>query len=129
MLNSEVRLTFESTSGLKKRNVSRGLDIRTGVFTVEEGHGGIWSVSYSIKSQQHSGETNTAYLYLNDRRVEESHHFTSYYGQVYVESLGARTLYLRLEAGDSLTLRTGKLGWGLYDTLLCLHLLQPGQAS
>ena len=82
MLNSEVRLTFESTSGLKKRNVSRGLDIRTGVFTVEEGHGGIWSVSYSIKSQQHSGETNTAYLYLNDQRIEESYHFTSYYGQV-----------------------------------------------
>ena len=90
MLNSEDRLTFESTSGLKKRKVSRGLDIRTGVFTVEEGHGGIWSVSYSIKSQQHSGESNIAYLYLNDQRIEESYHFTSYWGQAVFSTLIGR---------------------------------------
>ena len=125
MLNSDNRLTFESTSGLQERNQSRGLDIRTGVFTVEEGHGGIWSVSYSIKSQQHSGETNTAFLYLNDQRIEESYHFTSYYGQVYVESLGSRTLYMRLQEADTLSLATGKIGWGFYDINLCLQLVKP----
>ena len=120
------RLTFYSKSdGPESSNLTRGFDLSTGVFTVGEGFGGIWSVSFAIKSQTHSGESNTAYLYLNGQRIEESYHFTSYYGQVYVESLGSRTLYMRLQEADTLCLATGKIGWGFYDINLCLQLVKP----
>ena len=123
------RLTFYSKSdGSESNNNTRGFDITTGVFTVGQSYGGIWSVSFAIKSQTHSGESNTAYLYLNGQRIEESYHFTFYSGQGYVDSLGARTLYMRLEEGDTLSLTTGKIGWGLYDINLCLHLVKPGTA-
>ena len=37
---------------------------------------------------------------------------------------GGRTLYLRLEAGDTLTMETGDLGHRLYDINLCLELVR-----
>ena len=44
------------------------------------------------QSDQHSGDGNEAWLYLNGLRLEESYHFTDYTGPGgYVESLGSRT--------------------------------------
>ena len=43
----------------------------------------------------------------------------------YVTMDGGRTLYLRLEAGDTVTMETGDLGHRLYDINLCLELVRP----
>ena len=51
------RLTYDEISGGSIYNVTGGLDITTGVFTVGHGFSGVWAVSYSIRSWQHSGDS------------------------------------------------------------------------
>merc|ERR550539_928354 len=103
-------LTTDEISGSSMYNVTGGLDINTGVFTVGQGYSGVWEVTYSIQSNQKSGETNQADLYINGRKIDESHHGTRYNsgssGEVL--SLGTRSLYFRLESGDTISLRTGE---------------------
>merc|ERR1712113_1246176 len=55
-------LTYDEISGGSIYNVTGGLDINTGVFTVGHGFSGVWDVSYSIVSDQHSGDYNLALL-------------------------------------------------------------------
>ena len=54
------RLTFDSMSGGSSYNTSGGLDITSGLFTVAPGFAGIWTITYTIQSDQHSGEGNEA---------------------------------------------------------------------
>ena len=110
------KLMISSMSGM-----SGGLDINTGVFTA--GQGGVWSVSYSFKSRHFSGDE--AVLYLNGANLMESFHDTFHAGSSRgeVRSVGGRTLYVRLEAGDSLSLDTASLrNGGLYEITLCFEL-------
>ena len=76
-------------------------------------------------SDKRSGQGNFAWLYINGESIAESRHETYYggvnYGAVY--SLGSRSLYMRLESGDSITLRTGTFS-NLYDITLCFNLAQ-----
>merc|ERR1712110_338817 len=109
-------LTTDEISGSSMYNVTGGLDINTGVFTVGQGFSGVWEVTFSIQSNQQSGETNQADLYINGRKIEESHHGTRYKdSQGEVLSLGSRSLYLRLQSGDTISLRTGTVGTGLWQ--------------
>ena len=118
------RLTFDEISGGSIYNVSGGLDITTGVFTVGHGFSGVWTVSYSMRSYQSSGEYNYAWLYINGEQIEESEHVTYYSGsEGWVGSLGSRSLYMRLEAGDTISLRTGLIE-ELAKITLCFELAQ-----
>ena len=120
------RITYEAFVGGSGGN--GGLDINTGVFTV--GFSGVWAVTYSIQSWQYSGEYNQAWLFINGERIAESYHNTEYYdsccGQYegHIQSLGSRTLYMRLESGDTVSLRSGTVGHGLYQVTLCFQLAQ-----
>ena len=118
------RLIFDEISGGSLHNISGGLDIRTGVFTVGSGYSGIWSVSYTVASSQRDGDVNYAYLYLNGQRLAESRYW-SYYrdSDGSVSSLGSRTLYMRLKAGDEITLRAESI-YALYYITLCFQLAQ-----
>ena len=111
------RLTIDEISG-----GDGGLDINTGVFTVGDGLSGVWAVTYSFTSNQYRG-TNEAWLYRNEGKIEESIHYTSY-GGYGVMSLGSRVLYMRLESGDTISLRTGNVGYALNDVTLCFELAQ-----
>ena len=116
------RLTYDEISGSSMYNVTGGLDINTGVFTVGQGYAGVWGISFSIQSNQNPGQRNQADLYINGRKIDESHHGTSYDNSGgNVVSLGSRSLYMRLESGDTITLRTGEVD-GLYDITLCFNL-------
>ena len=116
------RLTYDEISGGSIYNVTGGLDITTGVFTA--GFSGVWTISYTMTSFQYSGEYNVAWLYVNGEQIVESKHYTGYYGsEGRVDSLGSRSLYMRLEAGDTISLRTGFLK-GLNDITLCFELAQ-----
>merc|ERR1711953_1477004 len=67
------RLTYDEISGGSIYNVTGGLDITTGVFTVGHGFSGVWTVSYTIKSYQPSGYSNQAWLYINGEQIAESY--------------------------------------------------------
>merc|ERR1712110_1170980 len=73
------RLTTDEISGGSIYNVTGGLDINTGVFTVGQGYSGVWEVTYSVRSWQGSGQANQASLYINGEQIEESRHNTFYY--------------------------------------------------
>ena len=121
------RLTYDEISGGSIYNVTGGLDINTGVFTVGQGFSGAWELSYTIRSFQNApAEHNQAWLYINGRKIEESVHCTGWNSGTYgtVQSQGSRSLYMRLESGDTISLRTGELGYGLYDITLCFELAQ-----
>ena len=119
------RLTYDEISGGSIYNVTGGLDINTGVFTVGQGFSGVWKISYGIESYQDNGDQNLAWLYINGEQIEESVHWTYYDGSGgHVSTLSSRTLYMRLEAGDTISLRSGKLGHGLYEITLCFELAQ-----
>ena len=108
-------------SGGSIYNVTGGLDINTGAFTVGQGFSGVWEVTYGMTSWL---ETNSAHLYLNGERIDESKFITSYAGsQGIVRSLGSRSLYMRLESGDTISLRTVRVNY-LQDITLCLQLAQ-----
>merc|ERR1711997_413572 len=66
------RLTTDEMSGSSMYNVTGGLDINTGVFTVGQGFSGVWTVIYSIQSNQKSGEQNLAWLTNNGEKIGES---------------------------------------------------------
>ena len=90
-----------------------------------QGYSGVWQVSFAIRSAQYSGETNQAWLYINGEQIEESRHNTYYYdSEGHVASLGSRSLYMRLESGDTISLRTGEIGYGLWHITLCFELAQ-----
>ena len=113
------RLTFDEVSG-----GDGGLDINTGDFTVGKRLSGVWAVTYSIKSLQNSGEYNQVWLTINGEQRVESGQRTYYGGPAgSVGSLGSRSLYLRLEAGDTVSLRTGTVHY-LGETTLCFQLVR-----
>ena len=77
-----------------------------------------------MRSRQDSGEYNQAWLYINGEQIEESKYWTYYYdSEGYAASLGSRSLYLSLESGDTITLRTGNISF-LADITLCFNLAQ-----
>jgi len=118
------RLTYDEISGGTIFNVTGGMDISTGVFTVGHGFSGVYSVTYCIDSRQYSGTPdNYAWIYLNGVRIEESVHNTYNYNSGNVGSLGSRTLHMRLEEGDQVTLRTGEIN-RLYSITVCFELSQ-----
>jgi len=119
------RLTYDEISGGSIYNVTGGLDINSGVFTVGQGYSGVSQISYSTRSTQFSGQENEAWLYINGEQIEESYHRTAYGGSDGgVASLGSRSLYMRLESGDTISLRTGTVGFELAYITLCFELAQ-----
>merc|ERR1719461_1556487 len=114
------RLITDTTSG-----VTGGFSLSTGEFTV--GHSGVWEVTFSMHPWLNSDEEIEAYLYINGRKLTESQYDTTYYNsEGWVGSLGSRTLFIKLNKGDKVTLRTGTLtGDGLLSNTLCFHLAQP----
>ena len=115
-------LTIDEISGGSNYNVTGGLDITTGVFTVGPGLSGVWAVTYSMRSKQNSGDINQAWLYINGVQIDESEHRTYYSdSEGTVSSLGSRSLYMRLEAGDTISLKTDDI-YTLYQITLCFEL-------
>ena len=96
----------------------------TGVFTVGHGFSGVWAITYTIKSTQVSGDLNYAWLTINGEHIEESTHYTNYgNSEEYVNSLGSRSLYMRLQSGDTISLRAGASHY-FYQITLCFELAQ-----
>jgi len=116
------RLTYDEISG-GSNSITGGLDINTGVFTVGPEYAGTWEIDFSFVSTQDSEEYAQAWLYINGEQIEESCSGSGYFGsEGWVSSLGSRSLYMRLESGDTISLRADNPGDGLYLITLCFNL-------
>jgi len=115
-------ITWEKFTTNLMRGVTGGLNLSSGEFTV--GHSGVWEVTYTLRSANEREEWSRAYLYINGRRLSESEFHTGWFDSVF--SMGSRTLFIKLNRGDKVTLQTtGLRGSGLYLNTLCFHLAQP----
>ena len=111
--------------------VTGGFSLSTGEFTV--GHSGVWEVNFAMKSKfamlstNDSEEQILAYLYINGSPLTEFKYLTYYKrSKGEVGSLGSRTLFIKLNKGDKVTLQTTTVtGDALYENTLCFHLAQP----
>ena len=79
---------------------------------------------FCFRTETEAGELNFIFIYLNGDKVGESKLSTFYknQGSGAIYSLGSRTIYLELERGDTLSLKTSSVG-KLYDITLCLELV------
>ena len=113
------KLVTNSMSG-----VTGGFSLSTGDFRV--GQSGVWEVTFAMRSMNESGEGMSANLYINGSKLDESYYatYTNSYG--FVESSGSRTLFIKLNKWDRVTLGTRSFtGDYLKDITLCFHLAQP----
>ena len=120
------RLYYDNTSGgpILNGTMYGGLDINTGVFTVAPGFSGVWSVSYSLGSWGNNcSPTNEAYLYINGQRFGESRYFGGGTG-AWLEMFGGKTLYMTLNIGDTVTLRTADMCDDFSAISICFELIQ-----
>ena len=69
---------------------------------------GVWRLTFSMYSYVDSGDYNTAMLYINGDKVDESQHWT-YSGSGWVESTSGRELTREFSQGDNIELRTTQM--------------------
>ena len=82
---------------------------------------GVYLVTFSFESRNDPDEETSVWMHLNGARLEETQYVTWYYtgGSGAVYSTGGRAVYLRLGAGDTLTLQTGRLDGNMWDIMFC----------
>merc|ERR1711971_44668 len=102
----------------------RPLDIDTGVFTAP--NVGVYLITFSYLAFNDPGEQTDVYIYKNSARLEELIHNTGYGsgGSGTVRSTSGRSIYQRLEAGDTISLHAGHLsGKNIYRILFCIQFI------
>ena len=104
---------------MKGLNISRV----SGVFTAPRA--GVYLVTFSYRGGIDPSEQTNVYLHHNGVRLDETLHNTYYGngGSGYVRSTGGRAVYLRLEAGDTLTLQTGTVTGNMYHIMFCVQFI------
>ena len=81
---------------------------------------GTWRVSFSMRSNVHTGDGNTAYLYHNGEQMPETQHET-YSDSGSVGSTGGREILVTAQQGDTLTLRSDRLDNSFDYILTCFE--------
>ena len=97
----------------------------SGVFTAPRA--GVYLITFSFYTYNDPSELTNVYLHLNGASLVETQHATFYYGgdvSGRVLSTGGRAVYLRLGAGDTLTLQTGTLTGQMGRIMFCVEFKQ-----
>ena len=81
--------------------------------------------TFSYVANTDAGEEAWVYIYKNGKEMAETVHFTHYSNQGYgwVGSTGGRAVYLRLGAGDTLTLQIGSKSGKMYRIMFCVQFI------
>ena len=93
------------------------------MFTVPRA--GVYLITFSYQGSNDPGEYTYVYIYKNGASLDETRHYTYYNsgssGQVV--STGGRAVYLRLEAGDTLTLQTYTVTGSMWHIMFCIEFI------
>ena len=95
----------------------------SGVFTAPRA--GVYLITFSYWSNIGPDEATRAYLYTNGQKLYETVHYTGYSsdGSGQVVSTGGRSVYQKLEAGDTITLQTEYVGGGMDYIMFCVQFI------
>ena len=106
-------------------NTESALNITTGLFTARRG--GVWRVEWSMVTEPEDEEEDNIFLARNGEKVPELSHYAVHVGsEGWSAATGGRSVFLRLDDGDELSLVTDRCDGGVYGVLLCFSLLHPG---
>ena len=92
----------------------------TGEFTAPRT--GVYLVTFSYWSSHNAGKRSHVWLHKNGVKIEETGHgtyFTGEWGQV--QSTGGRSVYLRLNYGNTISLQTETVTGGMYRIIFCVQ--------
>ena len=94
------------------------------MFTVPES--GQWRVSFSMRSEVKTDQSNTVNILYNQKKLPESSFQTKseYYNEI-TTTTGGRELVLRAEQEDTLVLQAFTVDNNLYDIITCFEFLFP----
>ena len=85
---------------------------------------GVYLMTFSYYSYNGSGELTLAYLFTNGQRLDETEHNTYYTsGSGRVQSTSGRSVYQKLEAGDTLTLRADLVSRSMKNIMFCVQFI------
>jgi len=103
-------------------NSPANFDLASGVYT--NGWPGTYTVTWDLWAGDDHGEPWVEiYLQKNGVNIEESYHASVYTGSSgYVDDQGGRTMILRMESGDTLSLRCQDCSAHVYDITFCVSL-------
>merc|ERR1711915_172599 len=96
-------------------------DLDTGVY--KNGWPGIYTVTWDLYAKGIDGKYVSIFLLKNGQRIDESRHFSQYYGSNgFMWEQGGRSLILRLETGDTLSLYCDNCAAVVKDISFCITL-------
>ena len=82
-------------------------------------------MSYSMRSVVYDGDYNNAYLFINDKQLDETwhhtHHTSTESGEV--TSTGGRLITLVANAGDRIYVRATRVDYRYYNILYCAEFI------
>merc|ERR1711915_400140 len=102
-----------------------GMDLGSGVYTAPVP--GTYVITYSLRSSNDYSDNNISlYLRKNGIILDETRHWSDYYGQStgYVYEQGGRTAILHLERGETVSLFCADCSAGVMQVMLCINLSQ-----
>ena len=83
---------------------------------------GAWRISYSLRSQVGTDQSNHCYLAINGHQLGETLHFTlSQSDQVL--STGGRVVTLEASAGDKIEMEITRMDGNYWDILYCAEFI------
>ena len=97
--------------------------IISGVFTAPRA--GVYLITYSYKGRVQDEEHTFVYIYKNGSKLAQTEHSTdmSKHGYGKVTSTGGRSVYQRLEAGDTIRLQADDATGHLWRLLFCIQFI------
>ena len=86
---------------------------------------GVYLITFSYWSNNDPAEVTSAYLHHNGQKWSETLHYTKYSssGSGYVRSTGGRSVYQKLEAGNTLTLQTDRVSGDMGNIMFCVQFI------
>ena len=82
---------------------------------------GVWRISFSVETKVTYNDKNEVYIYHNQRKKDETRHYTyisHYHGVRYT---GGRELFTRAKQGDTFHLGTQKADNGVHRIIACFE--------
>ena len=85
---------------------------------------GVYLITFSYRGYNAHGKRTEVYMYKNGGRLDETRFLTYYTGSSgQVDSTGGRSVYQKLEAGDTLNLKTSTVDGTMYNIMFCVQFI------
>ena len=98
------------------------MDITSGAFTA--GHPGTYMATYALNSLGKNSETTNIYIRKNKEKIDDARHVSQNTGPNLVDEQGGRTIFLRLDRGDTVDLWCDSCSTKMFQTTFCVNLTQ-----